>query len=800
MSETERTFKLSGIDCADCALEIENAVSRIHGIKSAQVFFATSKLKIITEESPLDEKAVISTVRSLGFSIDNAEEDITITFKIKGMDCAEEVKALKGTVGKLRGITHLDFNLLDGTMTVTYEAVSVDEQAVRDAVRKAGLKAEAIDETCLSGICAVKESWWKKRGRTFMCWCSGIFILTGFGVHVVLHGSFLHAFTGGETMAEHMFPLPVILFYVAAIVAGGWFIVPKTWIALKHFRADMNLLMTIAVTGAILIGQWFEAGTVVFLFSLSLLLESWSVGHARKAIRSLVNLTPTTARYICPHDGDIMEKTVAEIPLGVTILVRPGERIPLDGIVTKGCTSVNQSPITGESMPVAKEPGSEIFAGTINEDGSIEFKATKPAADTTLARIIRMVEQAQSRRAPVEQWVEKFARYYTPAVIMIASLVAVLPPLFGGLWMNWFYEALVMLVIACPCALVISTPVSIVAALTAAARAGVLIKGGAFLEAMGRVNVFALDKTGTLTQGRPEVQEIVPLNGHTANELLACAAALERHSEHPLAAAVIRKAKGESIESLIAHDFRSLKGRGAEATIDGRHFWVGSHRLLHEKGVEESDVHDHVQRMEDSGHSVIVVGSDRHVCGFISVADSIRPEASNLIQQLKAAGIKHVTLLTGDNNGTAKAVGLAAGIDDVRAELLPEDKMQAIQDIEKNYGLAAMVGDGVNDAPALATATVGIAMGAAGTDAAIETADIALMSDNLARLPWLVRHARQTMHIIHQNIAFALGIKATFMALALLQVATLWMAIAADMGASLLVIFNALRLLRDEEK
>lgn len=724
----------------------------------------------------------------------------TAKFRIRGMDCAEEVNALKGTVGKLPGVTTLDFNLIDGTMSVQSDAGQVNEASLLDAVRRAGLEAEAFDETHPPGMGAVQESWWRKRGRASMCWTSGIFVLTGFVTHALLHGSLLHALVGGEGISHHSFPLPVILFYAAAVVAGGWFVAPKAWLAVQRWRADMNLLMAIAVIGAMVIGQWFEAGTVAFLFSFSLLLESWSVSRARRAIRSLVNLTPPTARYLCPHHGDIEEKPVANVPVGVTVLVRPGERIPLDGILTKGRTSVNQAPITGESVPVVKEAGDEVFAGTINEDGAIEFKATKPAADTTLARIIHMVEQAQSRRAPVEQWVEKFARYYTPAMIAVALLVAVVPPLFGGEWGRWFYEALVMLVIACPCALVISTPVSIVAALTAAARAGVLIKGGAFLEAAGRVNVFALDKTGTLTKGHPEVQEIVLLNGHTQAELLSRAAALETHSEHPLAAAIMRKARAEKVEPLVAQDFRILKGRGAEAVIDGRLFWVGSHRLLHEKGVEESEIHAHAVRLEDAGHSLVIVGSDRHVCGLISVADTVRPEAAALVRQLKAAGVRHVALLTGDNQGTADAVGRAVGVDEVRAELLPEDKMQAIQEIQRKHGPVAMVGDGVNDAPALATATIGIAMGAAGTDAAIETADIALMTDDLARLPWLVRHARRSLRIIRQNIVFALSVKAVFMTLALMQVATLWMAIAADMGASLLVIFNALRLLRFDEK
>ncbi len=727
------------------------------------------------------------------------EKPANRTFAIRGLDCAEEVKALKETVGKLTGVGKLDFNLLDGTMTIqAADDGPVDDGAILAAVRRAGLEAVAVEAAGSSAAGEQTEPWWTIHGRTLMCWTSGVLVLIGFLLHALLHGDLLHALVGGEGMAHHQFPLAVIVFYAAATVSGGWFVVPKAWLALRRLRADMNLLMTIAVIGAMAIGQWFEAGTVAFLFALSLLLESWSVGRARRAIRSLVGMTPPTARYLCPQDGQIMERAVAEVPVGATILVRPGERIPLDGIVTKGRTSVNQAPITGESMPVAKEEGAELFAGTINEDGAIEFRATKPAADTTLARIIRMVEQAQSRRAPVEQWVDTFARYYTPTMIGLALLVAVVPPLLGGQWGRWFYEALVMLVIACPCALVISTPVSIVAALTAAARAGVLIKGGAFLEAVGRVRVFALDKTGTLTTGRPEVQEIVPLNGHSPHELLARAAALEAHSEHPLATAILNQAREEKVKPLVADHFRSLKGRGAEAMIDGRRFWIGSHRLLHEQGVEEADVHAQAQRLEDAGHSVVAVGRGRHVCGLISVADTIRPEAAALVRQLKAAGVKHVAMLTGDNHGTATAVGRAVGIDEVRAELLPEDKMMAIQEIQRRHGSTAMVGDGVNDAPALATASIGIAMGAAGADAAIETADIALMSDDLGRLPWLVRHARRSLRIIRQNIAFALGVKAIFMTLALLQVATLWMAIAADIGATLLVVFNALRLLRDK--
>jgi Cd2+/Zn2+-exporting ATPase len=711
------------------------------------------------------------------------------------MCCAEETNALRSTVGRLTGLHDLDFNLLDSTMTVRHNATVLEEAAIRDAVRKAGLEAETLDETRPASAHAVEQSWWQQYGRAVMCWSSGALVGLGFLIHALMHGSLWHALVGGEGMVHHEFPLPVILLYVAAAVAGGWFIVPKAWLALRRLRADMNLLMTVAALGAMVIGEWFEAGTVTFLFSLSLLLESWSVGRARRAIRSLVALTPPTARYLCPCGGDILERPVADVPLGATVLVRPGERIPLDGIVAKGRTSVNQAPITGESLPVAKQAGDEVFAGTINEDGAIELRATKAAADTTLARIIRMVEEAQSRRAPAEQWVEKFARYYTPAMMILALLMAVVPPLFVGGWSRWFYEALVLLVIACPCALVISTPVSIVAGLTAAARAGLLIKGGSYLEAAARIKVFAMDKTGTLTKGIPEVQEVVPLNGHDRGELLARTAALEAHSEHPLAAAVLRKAQTEHITPPLAENFRALKGRGAEATIDGHSYWAGSDRLLREKGTVDPEIHARIQQMEDAGHSVIVVGSDRHVCGLISVADSVRPAAAATVAALKAAGVRHVVLLTGDNQGTAEAIGRAVGADEVRAELLPEDKLEAVREMERSYGATAMVGDGVNDAPALATATIGIAMGAAGTDAAIETADIALMSDDITRLPWLVSHARRTVRIIRQNVVFALGVKAVFMTLALFHVATLWMAIAADMGVSLLVVFNALRLL-----
>ncbi|NIA14514.1 MAG: cadmium-translocating P-type ATPase [Nitrospiraceae bacterium] len=717
-----------------------------------------------------------------------------LRFKIRGMDCAEEVATLKREVGPLvRSEDQLLFDVLNGKMTVIVDGDGPSEGDIVGAVARTGMQAVLWQDHVRRESEA--QTPWARHGRKTMTAVSGLALTLGYTSHAYVHGV-IDALTGGETTG-HAFPWLSVLLYIAAILTGGWFIFPKAFYAAKRLRPDMNLLMTVAVVGAVGIGEWFEAGAVAFLFALAQLLESWSVSRARRAIGALLDLSPPTARYICPTDGDVEEKPIEDVPVGATVLVRPGEKIPLDGEVTKGSTTINQAPITGESMPVSKEAGDEVFAGTINEDGAIEFRATKAANDTTLAHVIRMVEEAQSRRAASEQWVERFAKYYTPAMMVLALLVAIVPPLIlAGDWYAWFYEALVILVIACPCALVISTPVSVVAGLSAAARAGVLIKGGMYLEKPAQLKVCAMDKTGTLTRGAPEVQQVVPLNGHTEEELLARAATLESSSEHPLARAILRYARTRDIDHSSAEDFQILKGRGAEGTMEGRRFWIGSHRLLHEKGGEDKYIHEKANELENAGHSIVIVGNEQHVCGLISVADQIRPESKQAVAALKSAGIKRVVMLTGDNEGTAKAVAEACGVDEFHSELLPRDKVDAVAKLVAQYKEVAMVGDGVNDAPAMASASLGIAMGAAGTDTAIETADIALMSDDLSKLAWLVRHSRKTLNIIRQNIVFALGLKLVFIILALLGLATLWMAIAADMGASLLVIFNGLRLLK----
>jgi Cd2+/Zn2+-exporting ATPase len=465
--------------------------------------------------------------------------------------------------------------------------------------------------------------------------------------------------------------------------------------------------------------------------------------------------------------------------------------------VVDGHGGVDQSPITGESVPVEKSPGDEVFAGTINGDGSLTVESTKPSTETTLARITRMVGEAQSRRAPSEQWVETFAKYYTPAVMALAVAVLLVPPLaFGGPWGLWVYRALVLLVIACPCALVISTPVSIVAALTAAAKNGVLIKGGVYVEAPARLKAIAMDKTGTLTLGKPAVVEVVPLSGHTEQELLERVAALEAHSTHPLAHAILAHAKERAVTVPTADEFKNLPGKGASGRVNGTAYWVGSHRYLEERGQETPDVHERLEALSRSGKAVVVVGNDRHVCGFIALADTVRPEARQAVSDLRAAGIEHVVMLTGDNRGTADAIAKETGVDEVHAELLPGDKVTKVEELVAKYGTVAMIGDGVNDAPAMGRATVALAMGAIGTDAAIETADIALMSDDLAKLPWLVRHSRRAVAVIRQNIIFAVAVKAVFVALTLAGYSSMWAAVAADSGATLLVVANALRLLR----
>jgi Cd2+/Zn2+-exporting ATPase len=598
-------------------------------------------------------------------------------------------------------------------------------------------------------------------------------------------------------------PLVSTAFFAASTLAGAVLVLPHAWSALRRGQLEMNVLMAVAVTGAWLIGEGAEGAAVVFLFAFAELLESWSVGRARRAIKSLLALTPETA-WRKDNGGLAVEVAVGEIQVGDVLLVRSGQRVPLDGEVVSGQSAINQAPITGESVPVEKTPGDVVFAGTINGEGSLEVRVSKVVGDSTLARIIKLVEVAETQKAPTQRFVDKFARYYTPGVFVLAVLVAFVPPLLlGGDWGVWGYRALVLLVIACPCALVIATPVSIVSGLTALARRGVLIKGGAFLEAVGKLRALAVDKTGTITQGRPQVVGIIPWGGRTEMEVLTIAAAIDTHSTHPLAEAVNAAAKDRGISIVPAEEYRSRTGRGAEAVIDSHPHFIGNHRMAHELGVCSPEIEARLADIENRGQSLAVLGHTPHdgcsgaVIGILAIADRMRPEVPEALRLLHAAGLEKVVMLSGDNQRTATAIAQQAGIDEVYGDLMPEQKVEAIREFVSRYTYVGMIGDGVNDAPALAIASVGIAMGAIGSDTAIETADVALMHDDLRRLSDAIRVSRRTVRIIQFNVGFALAVKALFLFLAFTGHTSLWLAILADTGATLIVIANALRLLRD---
>lgn len=718
---------------------------------------------------------------------------MTRYFKINGMDCAEEVAVLKSELGPLvRDENLLSFDALNGRLGVLVPEAELSSAAVVEAVRRTGMTAEPWED---AGAQPEPADWWARHERTVVTAASAGFLLAAFAAHALIASSLAAAFGFTTSAIEVEVPILAKVLFGLSILTGVWHFLPKAWLSLRRFRPDMNLLMTIAVIGAIAIGEWSEAATVAMLFSVSLVLESWSVGRARQAIAALLSLAPPTVRIV-DEQGREQEVDPASVAVKQRFLVKPGERIALDGVIEKGASEVNQASITGESVPVAKEVGSEVFAGTINGDGALTVRSTRPASDTTLARIIRMVGDAQSKRAPSEQWVETFAKYYTPAVMLAAIAVfLLLPLLFAGAWSLWFYNALVLLVIACPCALVISTPVSIVSAIAAAAREGVLIKSGVYVEVPAKLRAIALDKTGTLTEGKPAVVEVVPLSNHTEAELIERAAAMESHSDHPLAQAIMRYAAEHKVHFQPASDFQILQGKGATALFNGQRYWLGSHRYLEERKQETAGVHERLEQMSSAGRSVVVIGNEEHVCGLIALADQLRPDVAQVIGNLRQQGIQHLIMLTGDNEATAKKIAGQTGIDEFRAELLPADKVTAIEELVAKYHFVAMIGDGVNDAPALGRASLGIAMGAVGSDAAIETADIALMSDDLSKLAWLIQHSKRALAIIRQNIFASLGVKIVFVLLALSGHASLWAAIAADAGMSLLVVFNGLRLL-----
>ncbi len=594
-----------------------------------------------------------------------------------------------------------------------------------------------------------------------------------------------------------------IAVFIAAIMTGGWMLLPGAWAAVRKLRPNINSLMIIAVVGASVIGDWAEAATVVVLFGVAEWLEGWADRRARRAVEALLEIAPKVATV--KRDGQFREVPVEEVRVDETVAVKSGMNIPLDGEVLAGESAVNQAPITGESVPVDKKKGDTVFAGTVNGEGSLEIRVTKAAGDTTLSRIIRLVKEAQEQKAPTQRFVDVFARYYTPVVTVGALLVFLIPPLVaGGDWSQWLYRACVLLIIACPCALVISTPVSIVAGLTALAKRGVLVKGGAHLESVAKLKALAVDKTGTITEGRPQVQGVEMCSQKSEVEILRVAAAIDAHSSHPLAKAVVELAQKRGISFPRAQDYQNRSGRGAQGFIDGHAYFVGNHRFTHELGVCSEDIERRLAAIESRGQSVVVVGHRPHddctgeILGIIAVGDTVRENAADAIRALHESGVAKVVMLSGDNQRTVDFIAKQVGIDEAYGDLLPDEKVATVKSLRAKYEIVGMVGDGVNDAPAMATATVGIAMGVAGSDAAIETADIALMKDDLAKIAETVILGRRTLAIIRFNITFSLGLKLVFLILTLVGFASLWLAILADTGATLLVVANALRLLRSK--
>ena len=691
-------------------------------------------------------------------------------FRVEGMDCNEEVVILERRLRPLTGMEAVSADLIGQRLHVKYDAAKLTTSAIVDAVGQAGMRMWLEHEQpTLSG------------GDAELRW------------RLVL-GCVVAIAAGLALSAAGLAPAAAAVFTLAAGI-GGVFPARRAWAAIRSRTLDINALMVIAVAGALVLGEWLEAASVVLLFAIAQWLEVRTLERARQAIRALIDLSPRDA--LVRRDGRERRMPVDEIRVGDEIVVRPGDKVPLDGVVASGHSDVNEAPLTGESLPVDKTPGDEVYAGTINGHGALELRVTRLVRDTRLARIIHLVETAQASRAPVQAFVDRFARVYTPAVIVLALAVALVPPLVAGAdAATWVYRALVLLVISCPCALVISTPVSIVSALSAAARNGVLVKGGAYLERLAAVRVVAFDKTGTLTKGELRVTDVLASGAFTPDQVLCVAAAVETRSGHPVGKAIVAQARGTCADLPPVARFIALPGMGAEADVDGAHVVIGNERMFEVRNMRlPADAPD-LADLRSQGKSIVLVAVNGTLAGVIAMADRPRETAREAVELLREQGVRRVAILTGDHESAARTIAAAVGADEQHAALLPDQKHALVRSLRERYGVVLMVGDGINDAPALAAADVGVAMGAAGSDVALETADVALMSDELLKLPYAIRLARATLRNVRTNVAISLALKAAFLVMAVTGSATLWMAVLADTGASVIVVGNALRLLR----
>ena len=764
------------VGCDLCLTRLEEALQATAGVKTIHADRASGVLTLGYDADLVSLASLEATAEAEATRLGSTYTHRVLP--IEGMDCADCAMTLERGVGHLGGVRWVSVNFAGARMSLEFAANETDMDAIAKRVSSLGYRVSDGEATTDSDSSFIQRLLHDREMLALLV--SAMLTVAG------LATSWLGA------PAYVSIPL-----FAIAILAGGVPIARKGYAGVRAaHQLDINALMTIAVVGAALIGQWSEAATVVVLFSLGEALEGFTVDRARRSIRSLMSLAPALA-MVRTHDGE-REMPVAKIAPGDVVVVRPGGRIPADGVILAGQSSINQAPITGESMPVDKTRGDSVFAGTVNGAGVLDVRVSLPASDSTLARIIHMVEDAQAQRAPTQRFIDVFARYYTPAVVVMAAVVAVLPPLLlGDSWINWLYRALVLLVIACPCALVISTPVSIVAALSAAARSGVLIKGGAFLEIAGSLRALAFDKTGTLTRGEPSLTTIIPFNGEREYDLLAIAASAERYSEHPIGVAIVKAAQARGIDFARVPGNESVahSGLGIETQVNGSSVRVGNRGFVAGEALDAS-LERQMTALEQAGQTAVLIARDGAIIGLLGLADKLRPEAAAAIKAVKRAGIAETIMLTGDRREVALSIAKEVGVDSFEPELLPEDKVSAIERLLKRHGQVGMVGDGINDAPALARSTIGIAMGVAGSPAALETADIALMGDDLTKVAYAMRLSRSTKRIILQNISLALVIKVVFLTLAIAGTATLWEAVFADVGAALIVIANGMRLLR----
>lgn len=792
----KKVYRIEGLSCAHCAGKFEKNVKAIPGVRDAKVNFGASKLTVygnatiaeLEQAGAFENLKVIpeKEKRQTGQKVLPKIQMVPNIYRVEGFSCANCAGKFERNVKALPGVQDAKVNFAASKIAV-YGNATIEELEEAGAFENLKVFPEKISGHAVKNIAEEREEKipFHEKHRTLLF--STLLIVLGY----------ISQFVNGEEN------LVTVLLFLSAIIISGFTLFKVGLQNLLKLDFDMKTLMTVAVIGAAIIGEWAEGAVVVILFAISEALERYSMDKARQSIRSLMEIAPNEATV--RRNGQEITLHVDDIAVGDIMLVKPGQKIAMDGIVVHGSSAVNQAAITGESIPVTKSIGDEVFAGTINEEGYLEVKVTKLVEDTTLSKIIHLVEEAQGERAPAEAFVDQFAKYYTPIIMGIAALVAIVPPLFFDAdLIKWIYQGLAVLVVGCPCALVISTPTAIVTAIGNAAKKGVLIKGGVYLEEMGNIKAIAFDKTGTLTKGVPVVTDFEVIHqSFNEYEVLSNIAALESRSQHPIAKAIIQKAKEDNIsyQTLEVEDFTSFTGKGIKGRIDGTTYYIGSPNLFKDLSTVKFDkfIEQKVTALQNQGKTVMLFGTNKEVFAVLAVADEIRESSKQVIQQLHELGIKKTIMLTGDNKGTANAIGTEVGVSQVKAGLMPQDKLNYVKQLKTEYSKVAMVGDGVNDAPALAASTVGIAMGASGTDTALETADIALMGDDLSKLPFTVKLSRKALTIIQANITFAIGIKLFALLLVVPGWLTLWIAILSDMGATLLVTLNSLRLLNVKE-